>query len=172
MPVAFIYIMVLHLNVNLSVIVISITMGLSSTNDPSSKGILPAAAGRSYKRSRPVVTKKKKRGESTRTVANCNSKKIRFHSTTCVDKTDQEAVFPKLDMTVPHQAHKIQQRRKAITKGKNTVGYDEYCTRVQKDQRWQRSMETPSTPDPTLDIPNKKWNGMVKAWYGFREKRA
>jgi len=25
-------------------------------------------------------------------------------------------------------------------------------------------MVTPSTPDHTLDIPNKKWNGMVRSW--------
>ena len=25
-------------------------------------------------------------------------------------------------------------------------------------------MITPSTPDHTLDIPNKKWNGMVRSW--------
>jgi hypothetical protein len=26
-------------------------------------------------------------------------------------------------------------------------------------------MDTPSTPDHTLDVPNKKWNGMVRAWW-------
>jgi histone RNA hairpin-binding protein len=56
------------------------------------------------------------------------------------------------------------QRQKQINKGKNTVGYDEYCRRVPKDQRRPRCMDTPSTPDYTLDIPNRQWNGMVKAW--------
>jgi hypothetical protein len=140
------------------------TMGLSSTINPnlSSKGILSAASTRSYNRSKPVVTKTKRRESTANTITN---KKIRFHSSSCVDVTEQESVFHKLDPTVPHQAHKMQQRRKAIAKGKNTVGYDEYCRRVPKDQRQKRSMETPFTPDPTRDIPNKKWNGMVKAWY-------
>jgi hypothetical protein len=137
------------------------TMGLSSTTNPSSKTILSTSAARSYNRSKPVVTVTKKKCEAATNVTN---KKIRFHSATCINVTEQELVFHRLDPTVPHQAHKIQQRRKAIAKGKNTVGYDEYCRRVPRDQRQERSMETPSTPDPSLDIPNKKWNGMVKAW--------
>jgi histone RNA hairpin-binding protein len=56
------------------------------------------------------------------------------------------------------------QRQKQINKGKNTVGYDEYCRRVPKNLRRPRCMDTPSTPDYTLDIPNRQWNGMVKAW--------
>jgi Histone RNA hairpin-binding protein RNA-binding domain len=144
-------------------------MGLSSTTSTSSNGFLPSAASRPYHKSKPTLAKKMKRNTtsttSTTTTTNNNNQKIRFHSTLCVDVSEQELVFNRFDFTVPHQAHKMQQRQKAIAKGKNTVGYDEYCRRVPKDQRQKRSMETPSTPDPTLDIPNKKWNGMVKAWY-------
>lgn len=96
---------------------------------------------------------------------NTAAKKIKFHSVSCEDAAKQESVFHKLDVSNPEQAHKMQQRQKAVEKGKNTVGYDEYCRQVAKEKRRQRSMETPSTPDYTLDVPNKKWNGMVKAWY-------
>ncbi|KAG7351791.1 histone RNA hairpin-binding domain containing protein [Nitzschia inconspicua] len=95
---------------------------------------------------------------------NTNVKKIKFHSASCMDRTQQETAFHPLDVTVPQQAHKIRQRQKTIAKGKNTIGYDEYRKQVPLHKRHKFSMETPSTPDPTLDIPNKQWNGMVKAW--------
>ena len=92
-------------------------------------------------------------------------KKLKFHSKSCEDASKQEQIFLKLDPNNPQHAHKIQQRRKAITKGKNTIGYDYYLRAVPKEKRQKRSMVTPSTPDHTLDIPNKKWNGMVRSWY-------
>ena len=95
---------------------------------------------------------------------NTAAKKIKFHSVSCEDVAGQESVFHKLDASNPTQGHKMQQRRKAVEKGKNTVGYDEYRRQVPIEKRRKRSMETPSTPDYTLDVPNKKWNGMVKAW--------
>jgi len=76
-----------------------------------------------------------------------------------------EPEFRKLDSNDPVEANRIQQRRKAITKGKNTVGYDCYLQQVPKEKRRPRSMETPTTPDHTLDIPGKRWNGLVRAWY-------
>ena len=74
----------------------------------------------------------------------------------------EEPSFPPLDPAV--HAKRIEQRRKAIMKGKNTAGYDAYIQQVPKNKRRPRSMETPSTPNPTLDIPKKRWDGMVKAW--------
>jgi len=91
-------------------------------------------------------------------------KKIKFHSKSCEDVSKQERVFNKLDPKNPQHARKIQQRQKAIGKGKNTVGYDIYCRSVNKEKRQKRSMITPSTPDHTLDVPNKKWNGMIRSW--------
>ncbi len=98
-------------------------------------------------------------------VGNNSLKKIKFHSKSCEDVSKQERVFLELDAKNPQHAHKIQQRRKAIAKGKNTIGYDIYRRSIPKEKRQKRSMITPSTPDHTLDIPNKKWNGMVRSWY-------
>ena len=71
-------------------------------------------------------------------------------------------VFGKLD---PAQfQRRIEQRRRAIQHGKNTAGYYEYVKQVPKDQRRPRSMKHPSTPDYTLEIPTKRWQGLVKAW--------
>ena len=64
-------------------------------------------------------------------------------------------------------AQKILSRYKMILKGKNTVGYTQYTQQVPKQQRRIRSMDTPNTPDHTLDIPAKRWQGMVKAWYAI-----
>ena len=73
-------------------------------------------------------------------------------------------VFDKLKAEDPVHKQRIVTRQKAILKGKNTAGYDAYIQEVPIQQRRPRSMETPSTPDPTLDIPAKRWQGMVKAW--------
>lgn len=82
-----------------------------------------------------------------------------------VSKTSSNScsqVFGKLD---PAQfQRRIEQRRRAIQHGKNTAGYDEYVKQVPKDQRRPRSMKHPSTPDYTLEIPTKRWQGLVKAW--------
>jgi hypothetical protein len=77
---------------------------------------------------------------------------------------DLEPLFKIMDPSDPTQAHKIAQRRKAIAKGKNTVGYAEYLKQVPKEKRRPRSIETPSTPDPTLDMSNSRFNGIVRAW--------
>jgi hypothetical protein len=75
-----------------------------------------------------------------------------------------ETSYPPLDSTDPEDIHRMDQRRKQIVKGKNTVGYSEYVKQVPKEQRLARSMATPMTPDASLKIPNKRWNGLVKAW--------
>lgn len=103
--------------------------------------------------------------QSYQKVGKNSLKKIKFHSKSCEDASKQGMIFLKLDSKNPQHAHKIQQRRKAITKGKNTIGYDNYLRSFPKEKRQKRSMITPSTPDHTLDIPNKKWNGMVRSWY-------
>lgn len=101
------------------------------------------------------------------------TQRIKFHSSSCEQGNNaNQQVFHKLDPDTPQGAQRLASRRKAIEKGKNTIGYDEYCRQIPKDKRRLRSMETPSTPDYTLDIPNRQWNGMVKAWYvSLRENR-
>lgn len=100
-------------------------------------------------------------------------KKIRMASTSMstsasssasVTTLDATTHFDKLDPSNPQQKHKMQQRLKAIHKGKNTPGYHAYRKTVDCRERMPRSMITPSTPDHTLDIPNKRWEGMVKSW--------
>ena len=71
-------------------------------------------------------------------------------------------VFGKLDQA--QFQRRIEQRRRAIQHGKNTAGYYEYLKQVPKDQRRPRSMKHPATPDHTLDIPTKRWQGLIKAW--------
>ena len=80
---------------------------------------------------------------------------------------DLEPIFPKLNQSDAAHARRIQQRRKTVAMGKNTVGYAEYTKQVPKHKRRSRSMNTPGTPDHTLDIPTKRWQGMIKAWYAM-----
>ena len=72
--------------------------------------------------------------------------------------------FLKLNQSDAAHARRIQQRRRMVAKGKNTVGYDEYTKKVPRHKRLPRCMRHPTTPDHTLDIPNKRWLGLVKAW--------
>lgn len=98
------------------------------------------------------------------------TQKLSFHSTTCDSNNNSNksgdlfSEFPKLDPSIPEQKRRLEQRRKMISYGKNTVGYDEYIKQVPKEKRRKRNMETPATPDHTLDIPNKRWMGQVRAW--------
>mmetsp|Transcript_45106 Transcript_45106/g.54648 ORF Transcript_45106/g.54648 Transcript_45106/m.54648 type:complete len:291 (-) Transcript_45106:71-943(-) len=77
---------------------------------------------------------------------------------------DPNADIPRLDPEKPEHARRIQQRRRQISMGKNTAGYDEYVKRVPKHKRKKFSMEHPSTPDATLDIPAKRFQGVMNAW--------
>lgn len=81
-----------------------------------------------------------------------------------LEPMDLEPIFPKLNQSDPVHGRRIQQRRKNVAMGKNTEGYSRYTQQVPKQKRKKRCMETPSTPDHTLDIPAKRWQGMVKAW--------
>jgi hypothetical protein len=79
-------------------------------------------------------------------------------------KSDETVgVVRKLDPSIPQEAQRMKTRFKMISKGKNTVGYDEYLKQVPKSKR-RRIPEHPVTPDHTLDIPNRRWQGQVKAW--------
>jgi hypothetical protein len=77
---------------------------------------------------------------------------------------DCEPQFQKLDPKDAAHTKRMIQRRKTVSKGKNTAGYECYIKQVPTEKRRLRSMETPMTPDATLDIPSKRWQGLVKAW--------
>jgi hypothetical protein len=79
-------------------------------------------------------------------------------------KIDIDPEFLPLDPSNEIHARRIEQRRKMISLGKNTTGYAEYLKQVPKDKRRQRSMKTPMTPEHKVDIPNKRWTGLVRAW--------
>lgn len=109
------------------------------SSDSSASAVVPLYGNRVYKRQKTV-------NES---------------SSSTISAT---AIFDKLNPDDPVHRNRISAREKAIQKGKNTAGYDAYLQQIPKHQRRPRSMETPSTPDPTLDIPAKRWQGIVKAW--------
>lgn len=75
----------------------------------------------------------------------------------------QQEEFRVLDESIPKDAARLKTRANMIRKGKNTIGYDEYLKQVKKEDR-KRIPEHPVTPNHTLDIPNRRWQGQVKAW--------
>lgn len=91
-------------------------------------------------------------------------KQLKFVSNTCSAASMEQALFSHLDPSIPEQKRRLEQRRKMVSYGKNTAGYAEYLKQVPKEKRVKRSMETPMTPDYTLDIPNKRWQGQIRAW--------
>ena len=58
----------------------------------------------------------------------------------------------------------IEQRKKMITYGKNTVGYDEYLRRVPRLDRNIRNPDHPQTPDPLKDMSWRRFKGQVSVW--------
>jgi len=137
-------------------------MALGKSNNSGRTTATDSRNNKLTKSSNPPPNKKK-----TKHVA---KRRIKFHSETCgtnggdASNNNNNAEFPKLDASKPEHARRIQQRRRMICYGKNTVGYEIYTSKVPKEQRRPRSMETPSTPDHTLDIPNKRWIGQIRAW--------
>lgn len=123
-----------------------------------------------------LETNQKNQGSTTSNVASTikvvpykrgggsDTKRLKFHSKTCTSSSADTLTFDKLDPSIPEQKRRLDQRRKMISYGKNTSGYEEYLKKVPKEKRRNRCMETPMTPDYTLDIPNKRWVGQVRAW--------
>lgn len=59
-------------------------------------------------------------------------------------------------------SHRLAQRQKQIDYGKNTIGYDRYCDEVPRHQR--RRGKHPMTPDKTIKIGKKVFDGIVRKW--------
>ncbi|KAG7380908.1 hypothetical protein PHYPSEUDO_006678 [Phytophthora pseudosyringae] len=58
--------------------------------------------------------------------------------------------------------HRLAQRQKQIDYGKNTIGYDLYCAQVPRHQR--QPSKHPMTPDKTMRIGKKVFDGIVRKW--------
>lgn len=110
---------------------------------------------------RPQIKRRGSRGSGSKSSGDGSERRERKRP----KPTDLEEKFNKLDPSDPDQCKRIQQRKKDIAKGKNTAGYHAYTQQVPKEKRRIRSMDTPSTPNPTLDISKKRWQGLVRAWY-------
>lgn len=108
----------------------------------------------------PDTSLRRDHSKSTALSKKKNTKKQQHNTTTTNDnnKSQQQQQL--------QQRRRIAQRRRMILKGKNTVGYEEYRKQVPKHKRRPRTLQHPTTPDHTqTDIPNKRWLGLVKAWY-------
>jgi hypothetical protein len=92
---------------------------------------------------------------------NKKRRKLNYNKVLVVEKEEE---FEPLDPTKPDEARRIQQRKRMVDKGKNTIGYSEYTRQVPKERRKPKSMEHPRTPDHKANIPNRRWLGMVSAW--------
>lgn len=87
------------------------------------------------------------------------------NDTSCTNISNDDAM-PKLDPNNNTHARRIQQRRRQVMFGKNTAGYEEYIKKMPKHKRPRnrKSLDCPMTPDYLLDIPTKRWQGLMNAW--------
>ena len=87
-----------------------------------------------------------------------NAKKQR-NSYTNVKPASQIDIFGALDPVA--DANKIASRAKQVSYGKNTLGYERYLAEKPLERR---RMDDPWTPDSKANIPNKRWQGLLKKW--------
>ena len=80
------------------------------------------------------------------------------------NSTTNDGDIPKLNPEDKAHARRIQQRRRQVMFGKNTAGYEEYTKKVPRHKRRHRCLDCPMTPDYMLDIPTKRWQGLMNAW--------
>ncbi|KAK8810471.1 hypothetical protein WA158_007046 [Blastocystis sp. Blastoise] len=79
-----------------------------------------------------------------------NDNKERKHSWT--DLTDEDEESRKL---------RIAQRTKQIQFGKNTLGYDRYCMKIEKHKRTKTDIWTPDVNEP---ISKRRFDGKIRKW--------
>jgi len=68
------------------------------------------------------------------------------------------------DVIMSNNGNKFETRRRMISYGKNTAGYDEYLARIPRHKRKFYNPDHPRTPDPSQDISWRKFRGQVTAW--------
>jgi hypothetical protein len=112
----------------------------------------------------PSSTKPTKRETSSGSKACSPNAKRNKHSFKNARPMGLEPLFQKLNPSDPKVAHRIEQRRKAISKGRATAGYENYVKQIKREERRDRCLEFPSTPDATADMSNNRFFGLVRAW--------
>jgi len=55
----------------------------------------------------------------------------------------------------------LERRQKQIDYGKNTISYDNYVSKVTKDQR---ASYLPRTPEKNVKYSRRQWDGLIKSW--------
>ena len=91
--------------------------------------------------------------EKTTSHSNSNPKRQKLENA--------NSIFQPLDASNPEIQNRIKKRQIQVSYGKNTLGYDNYISQIPKTKR---EITMPRTPDASLDIPTKRWAGLIKAW--------
>ena len=108
---------------------------------------------------RDISSRNKKRSRSRS--RSPNAKRIRRGDAASPDKPNPPAPSTLAANEKETDARRLSQRRKEITYGKNTLGYDRYTRLVPKEKR---SRQDPRTPDVTGKYSKRQFDGIVRAW--------
>ena len=58
----------------------------------------------------------------------------------------------------------LEKRKKMISYGKNTIGYDEYIKQIPKHKRKLHNPDHPRTPDPYENLSWRRFKGQITVW--------
>ncbi|GJQ10635.1 hypothetical protein GpartN1_g2426.t1 [Galdieria partita] len=66
-----------------------------------------------------------------------------------------------LEKGIEKDERRLRQRQKQIDNGKNTIGYQRYCSLVPKEER---RLEHPFTPLKYQKCSKRSWDGQIRRW--------
>jgi histone RNA hairpin-binding protein len=84
-----------------------------------------------------------------------------LRSSSSSQKGPETSVAPHFGQEIETESHRIDQREKQISKGKNTIGYSRYVEKVPPNRR---SKEDPRTPPLQSPLSKRAWDGIYKQW--------
>lgn len=85
----------------------------------------------------------------------------RFRRESSSSSGDSSSQSSRKPMEFEKDASILERRQKQIDYGKNTLGYENYCKEVPREER---TKDHPKTPPKHIKYSRRAWDGLVKVW--------